>query len=249
MYLGSLVEEAPSDALYAAPKHAYTKALMSAVPLPDPAAEDRRERTLLQGDLPAPANPPSGCTFHTRCPWAQPRCATERPALVDAGDGHKVACHYVAEIESGALQPTRPTDIGAVTQTDEAVTEQPDEVTKAPTALLPADSTTKPDADAVKEEVPAAETAAGGAAEAEAEVQDAEAAGPAASGPSVDKTDCPAAGRAAGERRATSPALPGLRTRHARRGPRPRRARWAGSARMAGCSSNCSARPSCTHSI
>ncbi|GAA3390606.1 oligopeptide/dipeptide ABC transporter ATP-binding protein [Streptomyces roseoviridis] len=107
MYLGSLVEEAPSDALYAEPMHPYTKALMSAVPVPDPEVEDRRERILLHGDLPSPANPPTGCRFHTRCPWKQDTlCATDRPALRDLGDGHKVACHFAQEIHEGTLSIT-----------------------------------------------------------------------------------------------------------------------------------------------
>ena len=93
MYLGRIVEIAPARDLYVTPRHPYTEALLSAVPIPDPTI--KRKRVMLQGDVPSPINPPTGCHFHTRCPKAQhPRCSTEKPQLQQAADGHWVSCHF-----------------------------------------------------------------------------------------------------------------------------------------------------------
>ncbi|MCW2579550.1 MAG: oligopeptide/dipeptide transporter, ATPase subunit [Blastococcus sp.] len=114
MYLGSLVEQAPADALYEEPLHPYTRALMSAVPVPDPVVEERRERILLAGDLPSPANPPSGCRFHTRCPWRQEtRCDDEVPVLRELGPGRLVSCHWAEEIRDGLLHPRSAEEVAA----------------------------------------------------------------------------------------------------------------------------------------
>ncbi|ABO65859.1 MULTISPECIES: ABC transporter ATP-binding protein [Geobacillus] len=91
MYLGRMVELADSESLYEAPKHPYTKALLSAVPIPDP--DHKAERQLLSGDLPSPANPPQGCAFHTRCSACMDICRAQRPALKEVATGHYVACH------------------------------------------------------------------------------------------------------------------------------------------------------------
>ncbi len=106
MYLGTVVERADGDDLYTAPAHPYTIALMSAIPVPDPVVEDARERIILHGDLPSPAAPPSGCRFHTRCPYRQAtRCDTEVPALREVAPGHVVACHFAEQVASGAITP------------------------------------------------------------------------------------------------------------------------------------------------
>jgi len=94
MYLGKIVEVADRRTLFAAPRHPYTRALLSAVPVPDPTV--RRDRVILTGDVPSPINPPSGCRFHTRCPYVFDRCRTEEPALRDVGEGQKTACHLDA---------------------------------------------------------------------------------------------------------------------------------------------------------
>jgi oligopeptide/dipeptide ABC transporter ATP-binding protein len=103
MYLGRVVETADKDALFAAPRHPYTQALLSAIPRPEPGGN--RARPVLGGDVPSPLNPPSGCHFHTRCPHAQPVCSQQAPLLEATPDGHAAACHFWREIAARAQVP------------------------------------------------------------------------------------------------------------------------------------------------
>jgi oligopeptide transport system ATP-binding protein len=98
MYLGRLMETGPADAVILRPLHPYTRALVSAIPEPDPARERSRQRLLLSGDPPSPIRPPSGCPFHTRCPWRVAACAQIEPPLAPAGEGRAAACLRLAEL-------------------------------------------------------------------------------------------------------------------------------------------------------
>ncbi|MBM2323023.1 MULTISPECIES: ABC transporter ATP-binding protein [Marivita] len=104
MYLGEIVELASAEQLFTAPKHPYTEALLSAIPIPSTGA--RRLRTTLEGDPPNPIAPPPGCKFHTRCPHAQDRCRTERPVLLGTGAHHSVACHFTETLSPQGIEPT-----------------------------------------------------------------------------------------------------------------------------------------------
>ena len=109
MYLGKIVELADKRSLFATPRHPYTQALLQAIPWPDPAL--KRKRAILEGDVPSPLNPPSGCRFHTRCPYAQERCRREEPPL--AGDaGHAIACHFWRDIAPPELPLPAGNDAG-----------------------------------------------------------------------------------------------------------------------------------------
>jgi oligopeptide/dipeptide ABC transporter ATP-binding protein len=132
MYLGKLVEVGPPDLLYAGPGHPYTRALLSAVPIPDPKTERRRKRVILTGDVPSPVNPPPGCRFHTRC-WLYERlgrpevCRTEEPPLRVIQPAHTAACHFAedalrSDVGVAHLDETAPEPAGGATAATAATT-------------------------------------------------------------------------------------------------------------------------------
>lgn len=111
MYLGHIVEIAPTAELFATPRHPYTRALLSAIPVPQPKAA--RQRIILSGDVPSPINPPAGCRFHTRCPFAVDLCRQQKPAMEDSSAGHSVACHRWRELPATAPLPVESDQPGA----------------------------------------------------------------------------------------------------------------------------------------
>jgi oligopeptide/dipeptide ABC transporter ATP-binding protein len=116
MYLGRVVELGTREQIFSAPLHPYTHSLLSAVPYPDPARQASRQRIILTGEIPSPTRPPSGCSFHTRCPIAQPRCAAERPPLAAPGSAQAVACFFPTSDSAALVKPASPvTHANAVT--------------------------------------------------------------------------------------------------------------------------------------
>jgi peptide/nickel transport system ATP-binding protein len=162
MYLGKIVELADRESLYRAPMHPYTKALMSAVPIPDPKRKNvKSERILLRGDVPSPISPPSGCRFHTRCWKATEICKTTEPPLIELKPGQQVACHHPENFEDQAPQDTVLLTVAreaAALVSDEVLAESA-ETSAAAAAVATENSTEEPAAEeAVTEEAPEAES-------------------------------------------------------------------------------------------
>jgi len=111
MYVGKMVELTDRNEIFENPLHPYTRALLSAIPVPDPVLEKRRTRVILTGDVPSPVNPPTGCRFNPRCPYAEENCRTDEPQLLEVRTGHFVACHYWDEVENGTKRVTNQTEI------------------------------------------------------------------------------------------------------------------------------------------
>ncbi|TML91938.1 MAG: dipeptide ABC transporter ATP-binding protein [Actinobacteria bacterium] len=127
MYLGKIVELSPAEELYTRPIMPYTEALLSAVPIPDPDLAEKRERIVLEGDVPSPINPPSGCRFHPRCRYATDVCQQIEPPLVDYGNGHLAACHHPLDVDQGTLQRVEVAERHTPAEADEtALTPTPD---------------------------------------------------------------------------------------------------------------------------
>ena len=112
MYVGKIVEVTDRNAIFENPLHPYTRALLSAIPVPDPVLEKKRTRVILTGDVPSPVKPPPACRFNTRCPYAEENCRTDEPLLSEVKPGHWVACHYWDEIERGTKRLTGQAEIG-----------------------------------------------------------------------------------------------------------------------------------------
>jgi oligopeptide transport system ATP-binding protein len=111
MYVGKMVEVTDRNEIFENPLHPYTRALLSSIPIPDPVLEKRRTRMILIGDVPSPVNPPTGCRFNPRCPYAEDNCRTDEPLLTEVRAGHLVACHYWDEVEAGTKRITNNTEI------------------------------------------------------------------------------------------------------------------------------------------
>ncbi len=122
MYVGKLVEVTDRSSIFENPLHPYTRALLSAIPVPDPVVEKKRTRIILLGDVPSPVNPPTGCRFNPRCPYAEDNCRTDEPPLIEVKTGHWVACHYWDEVERGSKRLTGEALIGTSEELDLSAT-------------------------------------------------------------------------------------------------------------------------------